>query len=220
MMGLAMPASRSLIALLVGTVVFFALWMVALKPSSSSNGGKQGLGSFQSAINKAHQAVATSNASNAASGNENPSSSATATSSSHPATTSTATPAHSSKAATKPSVSSTQAAKNALARELSTVKWAVSKHRVLALLFYNPAAADDQAVKKELGSVSTHKGQVVKLAIPIDQAASFTTVTQQVPINLSPTVVVISRAGDANELVGYTDPFVINQNVSDALAAG
>ena len=30
MMRLAMPASRSLIALLVGTVVFFALWLVAL----------------------------------------------------------------------------------------------------------------------------------------------------------------------------------------------
>ena len=63
MMRLAMPASRSLIALLIGTVAFFALWVVALKPGSSKTGsGSQGLGQYQSAINKAHQAVATSNA--------------------------------------------------------------------------------------------------------------------------------------------------------------
>src|SRR5947209_7952388 len=66
---LAMPASRSLIALLVGTVAFFALWTFALKGSSSSSSSSQGVGRYQSAINKAHTAVQTSNASNAASGN-------------------------------------------------------------------------------------------------------------------------------------------------------
>ena len=58
---------KPLIGLLLGTVAFFAIWMVALKPSSSSSsGGSQGgVGQYQPAINKAHQAVTTSNQANA-----------------------------------------------------------------------------------------------------------------------------------------------------------
>ena len=60
--------SRPLIVLLVGTVAFFALWLFALKPSPSSPGGSQALGTYQSAINAAHNAVAKSNAVSAAQG--------------------------------------------------------------------------------------------------------------------------------------------------------
>ena len=57
---------KPLIGLLLGTVAFFAVWMVALKPSSSSSGGApSGVGQYQSAIDKAHQAVTTSNQANA-----------------------------------------------------------------------------------------------------------------------------------------------------------
>src|SRR2546421_8912522 len=58
--------SKPLIGLLVATVAFFALWVVALKPSgqagSSGAGASKGLGQFQSDINAAHQAVNTANA--------------------------------------------------------------------------------------------------------------------------------------------------------------
>ena len=54
------------------------------------------------------------------------------------------------------------------------------------------SGADDQAVKQELGSVPSHRGVVVKLAVPLAEAASFTAVTQQVPLNFSPTLVLIS----------------------------
>src|SRR5207237_10854812 len=61
--------SRPLLGVLVATVASFALWLVALKPSSSSTTGKpEGLVVYQSAINRAHQAVATSNAASAAEG--------------------------------------------------------------------------------------------------------------------------------------------------------
>lgn len=234
MMGLAMPASRSLIALLVGTAVFFALWIVALKPSSSSksgSGSSQGLGAYQSDINAARKAVSTSNANDAASGNENATSSSGGASSSQTrvsttksATTKTATSKVTHTTSSKPvakttAATTTAAAKSTLAGEVSTVQTAVSDHKVLALLFYNPAGADDQAVKQELAAVSTHKGQVVKLSIPLNEAASFTNVTQQVPVNLSPTLVLVSRTGNADELVGYTDPFTINQLVENALAS-
>ena len=61
--------SRPLIGLLVACVAFFAVWTLALKPSSSSSGGtKGGLGPYQSAIDKAHQAVANSQSAAAAQG--------------------------------------------------------------------------------------------------------------------------------------------------------
>jgi hypothetical protein len=229
MIGLAMPASRSLIALLVGTVVFFALWLVALKPSSSSSGGSggsssQGLGSFQSDINKAHQAVATSNASNAASGNENVTSSSGGATASHQSAKPASKPhtassvKSSAESSTKPSVATTKAQRHALANNLTTVRSAISAHRAVALLFYNPAAADDQAVKQELAAVPTHKGHVVKLAIPLKEASAFTAVTQQVPVNLSPTLVIVSSNGQASEIVGFSTGFEISQRVDDALA--
>jgi len=224
-MTLAMPASRSLIALLVGTVAFFALWLIALKPGGSSSNGSsssQGLGQYQSAINKAHQAVTTSNASNAASGNDGTSSTAasggtsstSSTAPSQPATTSS-TGAHSSRPAATGRATHSRAA----AARLSSVQHAMAHHKVVAMLFYNPLAADDQAVKQELASVSTHRGQVVKLAIPLDEASNFTAVTQQVPVNFSPTLVLIAPNGQTGEIVGFSDQLEIAQRVNDALAA-
>jgi hypothetical protein len=214
-----MPASRSLIALLVGTVAFFALWLVALKPSSSSTSGgsSQGAGQFQSAINKAHQAVKTSNASNTASGNDGTASSSSAGSSSAPASTSSSK-AHSS---TKPVPHLTaKVAKHshaALAR-ISTVQHAMAAHKTVAMLFYNPKAADDVAVKQELAAVPAHRARVVKLTIPLGEASNFTAVTQQVPVNFSPTLVLIAPDGQVGEIVGFSDKLEIAQRVDDALA--
>jgi hypothetical protein len=229
-MTLAMPASRSLIALLIGTVAFFALWLFALKPGGSNHGGSsssQGLGQFQSDINKAHQAVGISNASNAASGNDGTGSGA-ATSSSAPsspasggaAPESTAPASSATHPASKPHLTPKVGAHNpeTLAR-LSTVQNALGTHKVVAMLFYNPAATDDQAVKHELASVPTHHRQVVKLTIPLSEAANFTPVTQQVPVNFSPTLVLIAPNGQAGEIVGFSDQFEIAQRVDDALAA-
>jgi hypothetical protein len=221
-----MPASRSLIALLIGTVVFFALWLVALKPGGSSKTGSssQGLGQYQSAINKAHQAVATSNASNAASGNDGtPSSTSTTAASGGATSTAAATPTQPATQASTASKSGQQARAGkgvhthaAIAR-LGTVKSAMAKHKVVAMLFYNPLAADDDAVKQELASVPTHRGHVVKLTIPLSEASNFTAVTQQVPVNFSPTLVLIAPNGQAGEIVGFSDHLEIAQRVDDAL---
>jgi hypothetical protein len=221
-----MPASRSLIALLVGTVAFFALWMFALKGgSSSSSSSSQGLGQYQSALNKAHQAVQTSNASNAASGNDAAAPQASTAASSGGAATTSSTASQSKASAGSPSRPATHLTakvgrhnKSTLAR-LSTVQHAVTAHKLVALLFYNPAAADDVAVRKELAAVSTHRGKVVKLPVPLSEAANFTPVTQQVPVNFSPTLVLIAPNGQVDEIVGFSDRFEIAQRVDDGLAA-
>lgn len=220
-----MPASRSLIALLIGTVAFFALWLVALKPSGSSskNGSSQGVGQYQSAINAAHHAVTTSNASNAASGNDGTGSSAsTATKATSPASGKSAKPATSSatKAKPVPHLTAKVGAHNkATLVRLGTVQSAMAKHKMVVMLFYNPAGADDRAVKQMLAAVPVHRGKVVKLTIPLGESANFTPVTNQVPVNFSPTLVLIAPSGQTEQIVGFSDQFEIAQRVDQGLSS-
>jgi hypothetical protein len=202
--------SRPLIALLLGSVAVFALWFVALKPSSSSTSAKStGTTSYQSAINQAKQAVKTSNAASAAHGGviaTTPAAGATS-----PAAGATATTA-------SPATTTTVTVAPATRHRLDVVGSALKANKVVAVLFYNPSAVDDQAVKQELNSVPTHGAQVVKLAAPLSELARYTVVTTQVPVNASPTLVLIDPDQQATTIVGFADRFEIAQRVSDALA--
>ncbi len=236
---------RPLIALLVATLAGFGLWYVELKPSSSASGGSsQGLGAYQSAINKAHQAVKISGAANAKLGA--PTSTGRAPASPTPAKT-TAAPkttvapaktaatatvasktAASKLAASKPAASKKAVGKVAskpavrtvsTAQQLSLITNAIATHKVVAVLFYNDAAADDQAVAHELSAVPTHGGRVVKAAVPLSGLSSFGIITQQIPVVTAPTLVLIDSARQATEITGFADTLEITQRVDDALAA-
>ena len=233
---------RPLIALLVATLAGFGLWYVELKPSSSTSaGGSQGVGAYQSAINKAHQAVATSNAANARIGA--PTATAPAPSSPTPAkttaktttakattaktagsakvgkTSTSAKPAKTSAAA-KPTSPAKPAAKAlSAAQQVSLITSAIATHKVVAVLFYNPAAADDVAMAHEIAAVPTHGGQVVKLAVPVSELTNFAIITQQIPVVTAPTLVLIDGSRQATTITGFADTLEISQRVQDALAA-
>jgi hypothetical protein len=214
--------SRPLLGLLVATVAVFAVWTFALKGGSSTSNGtgsSTGLGAYQSAIAKAHQAVATSNAASAAHGGtvaSAPSPTPATTPAARSATPTTATATHPATT-THPAAGAPQAVP-AITGQLNIVAKALRDKKVLALLFFNPAAADDKAVKAELAAVPTHGTKVVKLAVPITALSHFTAVTNQVPVNGSPTLVLINGARQAATIVGFADRFEIAQRVSDALA--
>ena len=227
---------KPLIGLLLGTVAFFAIWMVALKPSSSSSSGASqgGVGQYQPAINQAHQAVTTSNQANAKLGA--PTATAPAPKPATPAKT--AAPATtaaraktaaktSAKASAKPSAKTSakspakpaiKAAPVSAADEVKAIENAVSTHKVVAVLFYNPAAADDQAMKAEIDAIPTHGGQVVKFAVPVSELTQFQLITSQVQVITSPTLVLIDRARQATAMTGYADGIEIAQRIDDALA--
>ncbi|HUA72022.1 MAG TPA: hypothetical protein VMA96_13095, partial [Solirubrobacteraceae bacterium] len=105
------------------------------------------------------------------------------------------------------------------AQQVTLVKDAIEAHKVVVVLFYNPAASDDQAMAKELGGVPTHSGKVVKLAVPVSELTNFGMITQQVPVVTAPTLVLIDAARQATTLTGYADPLELSQRVDDALAA-
>lgn len=247
-----MPA-KPLLGLLVGTVVFFALWMVALKPSASTSGGSpNGVGQYQSAINKAHQAVATSSAANAKLGA--PTGTTAAASAAPKSKAAKITPAELNKlraaftrSASSPAAKAwvrAQHAKIAVdekasakllavemkavtdpaaapdlnpAEELQILGDAFAQRDVVAILFYNPAAADDRAMKQELGSVPGHGGQVVKLAVPVSELTEFKAITAQIPVVTAPTLIIIDPTRQATTLTGYASQLEINQRVADAL---
>jgi hypothetical protein len=231
-----------LIGLLLGTVAFFAIWMVALKPHSSAGGGSQGgVGQYQPAINKAHQAVTTSNQANAKLGAPTatttaPTSSTATTGATTPATkpattatTATTAATAATKAATEP-VTKAKAAPAAPAKPTAqsasasavasakTVAAALHDGKVVAILFYNDAAADDRAMKSELTAIPTHGGEVVKVSVPVSQLIQFSSLTQTVDVNTAPELVLIDHARQASTLVGYADSVEIAQRIDDALA--
>jgi hypothetical protein len=212
---------KPLIGLLLGTVAFFAIWMVALKPSSSSSGGgsQGGVGQYQPAINKAHQAVTTSNQANAKLGAPTATTSATT-----PATKATPTtkPAAAAKPVTKaqavPATQPTLTPAQSAAADAKSVETAIRAGKVVAILFYNDAAADDRAMKTELAAIPTHGGQVAKFAEPVSQLIQFSSLTQTVDINTAPELVLIDKARQASTLFGYADGVEIAQRIDDALA--
>jgi hypothetical protein len=175
---------------------------------------------LQSAVNKAHQAAGASAAASAAHGGTV---ATTASPAAPAAPAGTAAP----RSALAPRTAAAQASKPAPAtsvtpaagatRRLNIVERALTTNRVLALLFYNPTGADDRAVRQELASVPPSRGRVVSLAVPLAELSRYPVVTTQVPVTVSPTLVLIDPHQHASTIVGFSDRFEIAQRVSDAL---
>jgi hypothetical protein len=220
-----------MLGLLLGTIVFFAIWMVALKPKPSAGGSQGGAGQYQSAIDQAHQAVTTSNQANAKL--DAPTATAPAPKPATPAQAKATAPAKATPAKAAPAAEPKAAAKAKAVRAakstpsitlspatgVQTIRSAIRAGKVVAVLFYNDAAADDRAVKSELAAVPTHQGKVVKLAVPVSQLTQYSLVTQQIPVVTAPTLVLIDAARQATTITGYADPVEIAQRIDDALSA-
>jgi hypothetical protein len=187
---------RPLIGLLVATIAFFAVWTVALRPSSS--GGP--VSSSSSPAPAAGQPKAAAPA--------------------HADADSTASHAAGASHASASAAKAKPAVKHAVSpqQRQSTIENGLNHHRVLAILFFNPAAADDQAVKHELDEIPARGGKVVKLAVPLSELTRYPVITNQVQVTESPTLVLIDGQRKADLLTGYLDQLELSQRVSDALA--
>jgi hypothetical protein len=199
--------SRPLVIALVAVGGLFAVWMVALRPHSSNGGSTSPQASpptpaAHAVVQPQPQArgsVRTHNQPNTHTRPQVPSASASA-SPAHPA-------ARSRLVTTTPT------------SRLAAVQQALARGKVLALLFYNPAAADDVAVKQELASIPASGGRVFKLEVPLAEVSSYAQLTNQIPVNLSPTLVIVDRSRQAREIVGFADSFEISARLSTALRA-
>ncbi len=250
--------SRPMVALLVATLAFFALWTVALKPDGSTgNGGSQGLAGLSSAVAKAHHVVAASAAVSAAPSGGSATQSAEAARQTTIAAASPSTPlggnaatvppttpgtatspaasyanpgaSSSSAAATGPTGASSGLAQTGVTSGLAqtgasatssgpaALDAALTAHQIVVVLFYNPAGADDLAVKQELDSLAPTPGVVV-LSAPITQLAAYSSITRRVPVSQAPTLLFIDRHGNASEIVGFADTLEVAQRLAATLA--
>ena len=230
--------STPLLGLLVGVVIFGIVYFVALKPSSSSNSNTGGVGQLQPAINAAHNAVtiasnqATTAATESASTTTASTSASTTPTATTPTTTTATTPTTTTATSTK--TKGKKAVKHAAqptrakphpapaqttAQRVATIARALNAHKVLAVLFYNPRASDDQAVRHELETMPLHNRRLVTLSVPIADLSHYSIITTSVPVTVAPTIVIINRHDQASTIVGYTSTFEIEQRITDALAA-
>jgi len=187
-----------MLALLVVVVAFFAAWMTVLKPSNSSSSSQN-----------APAPVVVSHPGSSSSSHSKATVKAHAAAGAHSATTSAASKA-ASKAAAKAS---------AAKRRLAEVDSALRHGQVLALLFYNPAGADDQADAKQVAAIPSHHGKVFKLAIPVQDLSAYSVITDQVPVIGTPTLVVIDSHHRATTLAGFADQLEMNRLVAGALSS-
>jgi hypothetical protein len=184
-----------MLALLAVVVAFFAAWMTVLKPSNSSSPSQ----TVPAPAVVSHPATSSSSHAKAH-----------AAAAAHSATRSAASKATASKAAANVSASK---------RRLAEVEAALRHRQVLALLFYNPLGADDQADAKQVAAIPSQHGKVFKLAIPVQDLSAYSVITDQVPVTGTPTLVVIDSHHRATTLAGFADQLEMNRLVAGALSS-
>jgi hypothetical protein len=138
-----------------------------------------------------------------------------------PAATQTAAPAHSpttasgspapSKAA-KPSGSQTGGAGSGLP---ARVKQALDAHKVVVVLFWNKSGVDDRSVKRSLDSLSRSK-RVAIFSDSVRHLSRYTRITAAASVTTTPSLVLVSRKGQAEVISGYVDRQTLAQYVRNA----
>jgi hypothetical protein len=204
--------------LLVGSVLFLAAWLTVLKPGGGNDATPAATSPatpavqdpnaststpLGSAVQSANGASSAQTAANAAHGDETQAAAGT-----------TAAPAGQAVAAGAPSadVSSLGLPKK--------VAKAVADQKILVMLFWNPKAADDRAVKREMRNVgSRHKRTVAVHTANVNNIARYAALVPKASVQQSPSVVVVGHDRQATVLSGYSDQMAIEQVVSDALRA-
>ena len=202
---------------LIAAVAFLAVWMVALRPGGAE---EPATSSAPPAGNVATGAPAESAPGKAA---EQAQSAAAATDAANaqaadvpvdPATASTAAAAGAAQAAPVSGGDPAAAKDSGLP---TPVLKAIADEKVVVLLFWNPRAADDRAVRREVRALPSHKGRVYTHVANIRSVARYASITRGVNLAQSPTTVVVDPKLGATPLVGFSDREEIDQVVSDAL---
>ncbi len=188
--------SRPVQILLAVTVLFAALWFLALKPKPSAGG--------ESAAAPAPAAQTTpAPVSGAAAGTEGLKSVAA-----------------SPKSAAKPHAGHGAAAHHKAANaQVRAVKSALRHHKAVAIAFVDPNTADARAVAGEMRHVSHFGGRAVVLSVPLAKLSAYAFITNEVEVTVAPTVVIVDPRRRATTIVGYADRGEIEQRLADALAA-
>jgi hypothetical protein len=201
------------------------------KPSASTpvyNGAAPGVAGLTRDIAKAHGAVTTSEQNaqqlqnkSAQASNEaarSATSATPATASAPSSSTSTATPRKS--APVKPAASATATAAAQQAAQQAVLHKELKQGKVLLLLFWNPKATDDRSVRQAVQAVSSHQhGKVAAHVALANQVSLYGSVTRNVGVLQTPTLLVVAKQGLAVTMTGLVDQYAIEQAIVEAKKA-
>jgi hypothetical protein len=203
----------------------------AAAPTHVYHGAAPGVEGLTRAIDKAHGAVAQSQAEahrvetaepSASSGSS--ASSTAAAHASHALTTATSAPAH-PKTATPTKVHSTPPAVKhpaikhpAVAASMqATVEHELQQGKTVLILFWNRHGSDDVAVHNSLPAVQHALGSKVAVHYAsAGQVGAFGTVTHAVQVTQTPTLLIVNSHGQTTVLTGLTEAFAIQQAIAES----
>jgi hypothetical protein len=187
------------------------------------HGSAPGVEGLTRAIAKAHGAVAQSEQNARELQSKSAQASSVAAAAAPVRHTSSAPATHRSVAKAKPSpaVAHKPAAVSGAAHQRAALRATLARElkqgKVLLLLFWNPHASDDVAVHNQLEAAAAKlKGKVAVHVALAKQVGQYTSVTREVQVYGTPTLLVVGRKGQASTLTGLLDAYAIEQAVSEA----
>ncbi len=135
----------------------------------------------------------------------------------HPATTHKGSTAASAPSASRGSTAAQGRGHVASPSMQATVEGELKQGKLVTILFWNPKASVDVAVRREVEAAGhTLGGKIAVHYARADQVGSFGSITRAVPVFQTPTIVIINKRGQATTLTGLTDAFSLEQAVEEA----
>lgn len=209
------PVLIALAAVLVFAVAHFTI--LAPKDGSSSPPAAAtapGQAGLQTAVDKANNAVGTSNA--AAKRAEQ----AAAQASGEAGSTTSGGTAAPAKPAAKAAKAAAPLPELAKGDRSGPILRDLAHGKVVVAIFFNPHGSDDNAALRAVRAADRHHGRVIVHSIPIDDVGDYDAITTGVQITQAPTVVVMGPSRKARTIVGYTEVKEIDQMVGDVGGKG
>jgi hypothetical protein len=189
------------------------------------HGAAPGLQGLSKDINRAHETVGASEVEahkiegRAGSAQATPSAAAASPAAAAPSSASTTPGKHSPAATVKHSSASSapHPSHGATASRAGAVGAQLKSGKTVLLLFWKPSSAEDRAVHSQVQAASRAlKGKVAADYAKAGEVGSFGTVTRDVSVLQTPTLLIINRKGLATTITGLTDAFSIEQAVREA----
>jgi hypothetical protein len=99
----------------------------------------------------------------------------------------------------------------------ATVEGELKQGKLVTILFWNPKASVDVAVRREVEAAGhTLGGKIAVHYARADQVGLFGSITRAVPVFQTPTIVIVNKRGQATTLTGLTDSFSLEQAIEEA----
>lgn len=99
----------------------------------------------------------------------------------------------------------------------SIIAGELKQGKVALLLFWNPRSSDDAAVNGQVQAVAhSLRGRVAVHTALAAQVQSFGSITRDIQIYTTPTLLIVNPKGQVTTLTGYTDAYAIEQAVAEA----